>query len=144
MILLNRYLFRQFSRLVASVLLVLLLISIGGFLADLIAEISRGKAPAGLMLQLLALRMPRFLVFVMPLAFPQWETASFFSTTLLAEPEAFDLVSMYIPSNPFNSLANGIVLQAELDPDGPDRSAMAGQFAGLLLAAGSVPRTDAV
>ena len=49
------------------------------------------------------------LVFVMPLAFPQWETASFFSTTLLAEPEAFDFVSMYIPSNPFNSLANGIV-----------------------------------
>ena len=68
MILLNRYLFRQFSRLVASVLVVLFLISVGGFLADLIAEISRGKAPAGLMLQLLALRMPRFLIFVMPLA----------------------------------------------------------------------------
>jgi lipopolysaccharide export system permease protein len=66
--LLNRYLFRQFSQLVASVLAVLFLISIGGFLADLIAEISRGKAPAGLMLQLLALRMPRFLIFVMPLA----------------------------------------------------------------------------
>ena len=49
------------------------------------------------------------LVFVMPMAFPQWETAAFFSTTLLAEPEAFDFVSMYIPSNPFNSLANGIV-----------------------------------
>ena len=42
------------------------------------------------------------------------------------------------------ALANGIVLQAELDPDGPDRSAMAGQFAGLLLAAGSVPRKDAM
>lgn len=68
MILLNRYLFRQFSRLVASVLIVLLLISVGGFLADLIAEISRGKVPAGLMLQLLALRMPRFLILVMPLA----------------------------------------------------------------------------
>lgn len=68
MTLLNRYLFRQFSQLVASVLLVLLLISVGGFLADLISEIARGKAPAGLMLQLLALRMPRFLIFVMPLA----------------------------------------------------------------------------
>lgn len=68
MTLLNRYLFRQFCRLVASVMVVLFLISVGGFLADLIAEISRGKAPAGLMLQLLALRMPRFLIFVMPLA----------------------------------------------------------------------------
>lgn len=68
MTLLNRYLFRQFSQLVASVLVVLFLISVGGFLADLIAEISRGKAPAGLMLQLLTLRMPRFLIFVLPLA----------------------------------------------------------------------------
>jgi lipopolysaccharide export system permease protein len=49
-------------------LAVLLLISIGGFLTDLIAEITRGKVPAGLMLQLLALRMPRFFSFVMPLA----------------------------------------------------------------------------
>ena len=49
------------------------------------------------------------LVFAMPLAFPRWETASFFSTALLAEPEPFDLVGAYIPSNPFNSLANGIV-----------------------------------
>jgi Na+/H+-dicarboxylate symporter/ABC-type amino acid transport substrate-binding protein len=49
------------------------------------------------------------LVFTMPLAFPRWETASFFSTSLLTEPEPFDVVSAYIPSNPFNSLANGIV-----------------------------------
>ena len=66
--LLNRYLFRQFSQMVAAVMVVLFLISIGGFLADLIAEISRGKAPAALMLQLLALRMPGFLIFVLPLA----------------------------------------------------------------------------
>ena len=66
--LINRYLFRQFSQLVAAVLLVLFLISVGGFLTDLIAEISRGKVPATLMLQLLVLRMPRFLSFVMPLA----------------------------------------------------------------------------
>jgi lipopolysaccharide export system permease protein len=66
--LINRYLFMQFSQLVTAVLLVLFLISVGGFLTDLIAEISRGKVPAGLMLQLLALRMPRFLSLVMPLA----------------------------------------------------------------------------
>ena len=66
--LINRYLFMQFSQLVTAVLLVLFLISVGGFLTDLIAEISRGKVPAALMLQLLALRMPRFLSFVMPLA----------------------------------------------------------------------------
>lgn len=66
--LINRYLFRQFSQLVFAVLTVLFLISVGGFLTDLIAEISRGKIPAGLMLQLLVLRLPRFISFVLPLA----------------------------------------------------------------------------
>jgi hypothetical protein len=33
------------------------------------------------------------------------------------------------------SVANGIALQTRLDPTGPDHSAMAAQFAGLLLAA---------
>ena len=33
------------------------------------------------------------------------------------------------------SVANGVALQTRLDPTGPDHSAMAGQFAGLLLAA---------
>ena len=33
------------------------------------------------------------------------------------------------------AVANGIVLQSELDPDGADPAAMAGQFASLLLAA---------
>lgn len=68
MTLINRYLFKQFSQLVLAVLIVLFMISVGGFLTDLISEISRGKIPASLMLQLLVLRMPRFLSFVMPLA----------------------------------------------------------------------------
>ena len=48
-------------------------------------------------------------VLLFPLMFPQMETASFFSTTLLETPEPFDLVGLYIPSNPFNSLANNVV-----------------------------------
>ena len=37
------------------------------------------------------------------------ETASFFSTTLLQPREHFDFLSLYIPANPFHSLANNIV-----------------------------------
>jgi Na+/H+-dicarboxylate symporter/ABC-type amino acid transport substrate-binding protein len=48
-------------------------------------------------------------VLLFPLMFPDMETASFFSTTLLEPPEPFDLVGLYIPSNPFNSLANNVV-----------------------------------
>ena len=48
-------------------------------------------------------------VLLFPLTFPQIETASFFSTTLVQPREPFDLVNLYIPSNPFNSLANNVV-----------------------------------
>ena len=48
-------------------------------------------------------------IFLMPLAFPSVESASFFSTTLLDERPPFDFIALYVPSNPFNSLANNIV-----------------------------------
>jgi Na+/H+-dicarboxylate symporter/ABC-type amino acid transport substrate-binding protein len=50
-----------------------------------------------------------FAVFLMPLAFPLLETASFFSTTLIEERPPVDFLSLYIPSNPFYSLANSVV-----------------------------------
>ena len=47
--------------------------------------------------------------FLIPLAFPDVETASFFSTTLLERRPPFNFVDLYIPSNPFYSLANNVV-----------------------------------
>jgi len=61
----------------------------------------------GLLLALWVLTL--LLVLAMPLAFPDWESARFFSTGLLEHPEPFDLVGLYIPSNPFHSLANNVV-----------------------------------
>ena len=48
-------------------------------------------------------------VLLFPLMFPPHRSASFFSTTLLEEREPFDFLSLYIPTNPFNSLANTVV-----------------------------------
>lgn len=48
-------------------------------------------------------------VFLMPLAFPTLESASFFSTTLVETRPSIDFLSLYIPANPFHSLANAIV-----------------------------------
>jgi Na+/H+-dicarboxylate symporter len=47
--------------------------------------------------------------FLIPLAFPQIETAMFFSTSLVERRPPFDFVDLYIPSNPFHSLANNLV-----------------------------------
>ena len=48
-------------------------------------------------------------VMLMPFVFPEIESASFFSTTLVEARPPLDFVALYIPSNPFHSLANNIV-----------------------------------
>jgi Na+/H+-dicarboxylate symporter/ABC-type amino acid transport substrate-binding protein len=47
--------------------------------------------------------------FLVPLTFPSVQNASFFSTSLVEPRPAFDFIDLYIPSNPFNSLANNVV-----------------------------------
>jgi len=49
-----------------------------------------------------------------PLAFPTVQSASFFSSSLVEPPKVFDLVELYIPANPFASLANNVVPAAVL------------------------------
>jgi Na+/H+-dicarboxylate symporter len=49
------------------------------------------------------------IIVLMPFAFPEWVSASFFSTSLIEVPEPFDFLGLYIPANPFHSLANTIV-----------------------------------
>ena len=46
---------------------------------------------------------------MVPLAFPVWVSASFFSSSLITAGQAIDLVALYIPSNPFQSLAENLV-----------------------------------
>ena len=50
-----------------------------------------------------------FYAMLVPLTFPTVETAAFFSTTLLERRPPFDFVNLYIPANPFHSLANNVV-----------------------------------
>jgi len=49
-----------------------------------------------------------------PLAFPVVKSASFFSSSLIEPARVFDLVELYIPANPFASLANNVVPAAVL------------------------------
>jgi Na+/H+-dicarboxylate symporter/ABC-type amino acid transport substrate-binding protein len=46
---------------------------------------------------------------LIPLTFPPIESASFFSSSLLAPRAGFDFINLYVPSNPFHALANNIV-----------------------------------
>jgi proton glutamate symport protein len=48
-------------------------------------------------------------ILVMPLAFPVWESATFFSTSLIEPTEEVNFLTLFIPANPFYSFANNIV-----------------------------------
>ena len=49
------------------------------------------------------------MVLLMPLAFPRWESAAYFSTSLVEQQPAFNFHSLYIPSNLFHSLSSNTV-----------------------------------
>ena len=49
------------------------------------------------------------MILVLPLAFPEVDSGSFFSTSLIAPKKHVDFVDLYIPANPFKSLANNVV-----------------------------------
>src|SRR5262249_58478272 len=50
-----------------------------------------------------------FVILLMPLAFPTWTSASFFSTSLIEKQEEINFLNLFIPSNPFQSLSNNVV-----------------------------------
>jgi Na+/H+-dicarboxylate symporter len=68
---------------------------------------SLGKRVGFILVILWALALTAVLLF--PVMLPPHQSASFFSTTLLEEREPFDFLNLYIPTNPFHSLANNIV-----------------------------------
>jgi Na+/H+-dicarboxylate symporter/ABC-type amino acid transport substrate-binding protein len=98
-----------FVKLLQMTVLPYVTVSIVGSLGRLRYEDARvlgvqtGAVLAGLWLIALAF------TFVIPLSFPQVQNASFFSTTLVERRPPFNFVDLYIPSNPFNSLANNVV-----------------------------------
>ena len=46
---------------------------------------------------------------ILPLAFPDWQSASFFSTALVEGRKEVDYFEIFIPSNPFNSMSRNFV-----------------------------------
>ncbi|HET7217897.1 MAG TPA: cation:dicarboxylase symporter family transporter [Vicinamibacterales bacterium] len=98
-----------FVKLLQMTVLPYVTVSIVGSLGRLAPEdaktlgVRTGAVLAGLWLLALVF------TFLIPLTFPDVENASFFSTTLVERRPPFNFVDLYIPSNPFYSLANNIV-----------------------------------
>ena len=69
--------------------------------------IALGRKAGGILVVLWGIALT--LVATLPLTYPQWKSAMFFSPSLVEEPQAVDFLQLYIPANPFFSLANNIV-----------------------------------
>ncbi len=86
-------------------IVVSLVAGIGGLRFDQAKALAR---KAGLLL-LLFWAVGFFIILVLPLAFPNLDTGSFFSTSLITPKKHVDFVDLYIPANPFKSMANNVV-----------------------------------
>lgn len=80
---------------------------IGGIGSLDAAKAKRLAVTAGVVL-LASWMLALLFVFLMPLAFPAIEAGTFFSPSL-AEIKEFDFVGLYIPVNPFRSMAQTVV-----------------------------------
>ena len=83
-------------------IIVSMILGIGGLTAEQ-AKLMVKKAG---ILMLLFWGISFVMVLLLPLSFPEWESAAFFSSSVVALPAKVDFLDLYIPSNPFASLAN--------------------------------------
>jgi len=98
-----------YIKLLQMTVLPYILVSLVGGLGALDRSMARriGAWGGGLILFIWAVTMVT--VCLLPLAYPDWTSASFFSTSLISEAAPFDPLKLYVPSNPFYSLSNTIV-----------------------------------
>jgi Na+/H+-dicarboxylate symporter/ABC-type amino acid transport substrate-binding protein len=86
-----------------------IVVSLIGGLGRLSYEQARSLSLRGGALLLLFWGIALLAVLAVSATFPSWTSATFFTTPLAEPAEAFDFLGLYIPSNPFASLAQSIL-----------------------------------
>ncbi|HIO76336.1 MAG TPA: cation:dicarboxylase symporter family transporter, partial [Gammaproteobacteria bacterium] len=100
---------RAYVRLLQMAIIPYIMVSLIAGLGRLTPQQASRIALWGGAVLLLILSCGMLLMLLVPLAYPDWEAASYFSSSLLSSPENVDFVSLYISANPFESLANTVV-----------------------------------
>ncbi|MHC4340409.1 MAG: cation:dicarboxylate symporter family transporter [Planctomycetota bacterium] len=98
-----------FIQLLQMAILPYILISLMARIGSLDYGHARKVAARGGLVMLLLWALALCVVVLLPFSFPRWETASFFSTSILHPPQKVDYLSLYIPSNPFQAMANTVI-----------------------------------
>lgn len=78
-----------------------------------IGSLSAGKAKLALklsvMMIVLLIAISLCFILLAPLSFPNWQTAEFYSANTIKASQEFNLITLFIPSNPFNAFANAMI-----------------------------------
>ena len=98
-----------FIQLLQMTVLPYLTVSLVAGLASLTYSEALSLAKKGGLLMLYFWVVALGMVLLMPAAFPDWDSASFFSTSLVKDVQEFNFLELYIPANPFHALANNTV-----------------------------------
>ena len=98
-----------YVRLLQMAIIPYIMVSLIGGLGRLTPQQASRVALWGGTVLLLILAIGMVLVLCIPLSYPDWESASYFSSSLASSSRDVDFVSLYIPANPFESLANTVV-----------------------------------
>ncbi|NCF18428.1 MAG: cation:dicarboxylase symporter family transporter [Haliea sp.] len=100
---------RAYIRLLQMAVIPYITVSLIGGLGRLTPQQASRIALSGGMVLVLVLLVGLGLILLVPLAYPDWEAANYFSSSLVDSSAGVDFVSLYISANPFHSLANTIV-----------------------------------
>lgn len=82
-----------------------LIIGIGGL--SPIKVSSALKQALSILITLIAIVL--FFILLAPIAFPSWQSADFYSLNTIKVIPEFNLITLFIPTNPFYSFANGLI-----------------------------------
>ena len=100
---------RAYVRLLQMAIIPYIMVSLIAGLGRLNPQQASRIALSGVAALLLILGIGIICVLLVPLAYPDWEAASYFSSSLAKSAKELDFVNLFIPANPFRSLADTIV-----------------------------------
>ena len=96
-------------RLMQMTVLPYVIVSLISGVGSLDKTLAKSLAIRGGLLLLLFWFVAAVIIFAMPFAFPQWQDASFYSSTITHAVQPFNPIEIYVPKNPFYAMANSIV-----------------------------------
>ena len=82
-----------------------LMVGIGG----LSASKAKSALKSSVLLVILLIALMLCFILMAPLSFPNWQTAEFYSANTIKVTAEFNLIELFIPSNPFNAFANAVI-----------------------------------